>query len=345
MKKILLTGAGAPGGPGIIKALSKANYFLHVADQNPFASGRFLSHPFVCVPNADDEDFLPFVLAYCKGQEIDVVFPLVTKELFHFAKAKEKFESHGIKLIVSNEHDLQIANDKGRLYQHLLSKKIPVAKFKVVKTFNDLESAAFELGYPAKPVCIKPTVANGSRGVRILKEDADEFNLLFHQKPNHLYTNLDRVRKIVQGMTLPEMLVSEYLPGQEYTVDAIVQDGVPKLILPRSRERMNNGISVQGTFVKNEAIIQYCDQILRSLDLSGPIGLQVKADENGSFRILEINPRIQGTSVAALGAGINLPELAVKQLFEAIKIDEKTIGWGTSFVRYYDELFYRREDL
>ena len=104
---------------------------------------------------------------------------------------------------------------------------------------------------------------------------------------------------------------------------------------------MNAGISVQGTFLKNEKIIEHCTNILASLNLSGPIGLQFKEDNNGEFKLLEINPRIQGTSVAALGIGINLPALAVKQEFEPINVDTSDIQWGTSFVRYYDEVFYK----
>jgi carbamoyl-phosphate synthase large subunit len=137
------------------------------------------------------------------------------------------------------------------------------------------------------------------------------------------------------------LLVSEYLPGAEYTVDCLVQNGRPKLVLPRSREKMNSGISVQGTFQKNEQIISYCKEILLSLNLSGPIGIQVKQNKEGLFQLLEINPRLQGTSVAALGLGINLPVLAIEQAFGEIKVDPDSIAWGTSFVRYYEEAFYK----
>jgi carbamoyl-phosphate synthase large subunit len=130
------------------------------------------------------------------------------------------------------------------------------------------------------------------------------------------------------------------LPGEEFTVDTIVQQGKPKLILPRIRTKMNGGISVQGTFIKHDAIIDYCTQIIQSLNLSGPIGLQVKANVEGEYRILEINPRIQGTSVAALGIGINLPVLAVMQEYTDICFDQLPIEWGRSFVRYYEEVFY-----
>ncbi|HYO23297.1 MAG TPA: ATP-grasp domain-containing protein [Flavisolibacter sp.] len=341
MKRVLLTGAGAPGGPGIIKALLKANFILFTSDCNPVASGRFLHQNFVQLPHADNDDFIPFVLKFCIESRIDVVFPLVTKELFKFSLAKQEFAQHNISVIVSGYESLCIANDKGKLYQHLTEKGIAVPRFEIITTAERLVDAAMMLGYPALPVCIKPTLSNGSRGVRILQQGIDEMDLLFNHKPTHIYSTLEKIHAILEQKAFPPLLVSEYLPGPEYTVDTLVQDGEPKLVLPRSRTKMNGGISVQGTFIKNEQIISYCEKIIRSLSLSGPIGLQVKADTNGEFKLLEINPRIQGTSVAALGVGVNLPSLAVQQKFEPVDIDASSIAWGTSFVRYYEEAFYQ----
>ena len=51
--KVLMTGAGAPGGPVIIQALKKDNNInLHIADANPNSSGRYMSNdcPFYKLP-------------------------------------------------------------------------------------------------------------------------------------------------------------------------------------------------------------------------------------------------------------------------------------------------------
>ena len=339
-KKILITGAGAPGGPGIIKALQKDAFELFTCDCDPLASGRFLNHSFIQVPNANDESFISFILDYCLNNRIEVIFPLVTKELFKFSAAKDLFLKNNIKVIVSAYESLSIANDKGKIYRHLLKNGVDVPRFEIVNTVEALVAASANLGYPGVPVCIKPTVSNGSRGVRILQEKTPEYELLFNHKPDHLYTSLNRICEILNGRQFPELLVAEYLPGPEFTVDTIVTDGIPRLIIPRERTQIRAGISVRGRFVKHERIIDYCDKILRSLHLHGPIGLQVKESKHGDFQLLEINPRIQGTSVAALGVGINLPAIAVEQEFEQIEIDTSNINWGTSFVRYYEELFY-----
>ncbi|MBK7636810.1 MAG: ATP-grasp domain-containing protein [Saprospiraceae bacterium] len=116
--------------------------------------------------------------------------------------------------------------------------------------------------------------------------------------------------------------------------------GVPKLIIPRIRLKMSGGITVQGQFVQHEEIIKYCHDILSSLELHGPIGLQVKMSEDNIFKILEINPRIQGTSISATGAGVNLPLLAVHQEYNDIDYESISINWGVRFSRYFNEVYY-----
>jgi carbamoyl-phosphate synthase large subunit len=140
---------------------------------------------------------------------------------------------------------------------------------------------------------------------------------------------------------IPGIIVSEWLPGEEYSVDCLAKQGEPVVIVPRLRKRMINGISVEGEFVKDETIISYCEEIIKALQLHGNIGIQVKRSAAGQFLVLEINPRVQGTIVAGLGAGINLPLLAIKQeLGLPIDAKELNVKWGTKFARHWEEVFY-----
>jgi carbamoyl-phosphate synthase large subunit len=124
-------------------------------------------------------------------------------------------------------------------------------------------------------------------------------------------------------------------------VDCLAKNGETILVVPRLRKKMINGISVEGEFIKEESIITYCTQIIHELQLHGNIGIQVKRSIAGKFLLLEINPRVQGTISAALGAGVNLPVLAVKQeLGFAMPQEELQVKWGTKFSRYWSEVFY-----
>jgi carbamoyl-phosphate synthase large subunit len=343
---ILMTGAGAPGGPGILHCLQKdTSLFITVADINVNASGRYLniSGAFWNIPDAKDDLFIGKVLSYCIQHNVDIIFPLVTLELFKFAANKELFNSKGIKIIVSDFNYLNISNNKSTLLNHLKVKGVTTPNFRVVASsdFKGLVQAFYDLGYPNQALVFKPSISNGSRGVRIIDNNINKFELLFNHKPNSLYMTFDEMCTILQNSTFPELLVTEYLPGEEYSVDTMIYQGRIDLVIPRIRTRTMGGISVEGQFRKQDEIIKYSREVLSCMHLHGPIGLQIKKAIDGQFKILEINPRIQGTSVAALGLGINLPLIAVYQEMDKVQdFNNDIIKWETHFIRYWKELFY-----
>jgi carbamoyl-phosphate synthase large subunit len=337
-----MTGAGAPGGPGILLALCQDPQIeLTVADANPYASGRALHPDFVQIPAASHPGYVAEMLSLCSEKQIQVLLPLVTRELELLSGHKAEFEAIGTRVVVSDAEKLHMANDKALLMQTLIAANIPVAECHTAHSGPEIEMFAKKLGYPQKMVCIKPALSNGSRGMRILDAYAGSLASFFEQKPNNTHTTLESVLNIFKDAILPTMLVMEYLPGEEYTVDALLDNGEPLVILPRKRISMNNGISVAGEFENNKEIMDYASAVFKATGLHGPNGLQLKRNEAGEFRILEINPRLQGSTTTALGMGINLPLLAVQQ---AIGIDVKSLipepRWGLRFTRYYADAWF-----
>ena len=339
---ILLTGGGAPGAAGILRCLSEHPLFHVVAaDANPSAVGRYLAEDFAIIPKADDPSFIDAVLSLCRTKNIHVVLPLVTKELIPLSLHTNDFELAGARLLISPTASLEIANDKSKLYQFLQWRGIDLPDFRVAETVEQFTAAVNELGYPKKPICFKPSVSNGSRGFRIIGSNGDEHHLLFNEKPGATFISYEDAVRILSLQPFPELLVSEYLPGEEFSVDCLARQGEALLVVPRLRKKMINGISVEGEFIREDKIIQYCSVILHELQLHGNIGLQVKRSATGKFLLLEINPRVQGTISAAVGAGVNLPALAIKQeLNLPITEDELQVKWGTRFSRYWSEVFY-----
>lgn len=337
-----MTGAGAPGAAGILKCLLQ-DKSIHVicADADAEATGKYLATEFVNIPAADSAGFTDTILSICREKNIHVLMPLVTKELIPLSQHIKEFEWAGTQLLVSSTASLEIANNKSRLYEFLQWRGLKVPEFRVVETVEQFQNAVTDLGFPKKQVCFKPSFSNGSRGFRIITEQFNEADILFNHKPGNVFLRLNDALRVLSSAPFPELLVSQYLPGDEYSVDCLCNHGNALLVLPRLRKKMINGISVKGEFVKEDTIIDYCTRIIKELQLHGNIGIQVKANDEGEFLILEINPRVQGTISAALGAGVNLPLLAVKQqLGLPILPEELIIKWGVRFSRYWEEVFY-----
>lgn len=339
---VLMTGAGAPGAAGIIKCLKQdKNIHLILADASEEPVGKFLAGNFYRIPNANDPDFISSIRSICLKEQVKIIMPLVTNELFPFSKYKDEFRTIGVHVLVSDESALSIANDKGRLYQHLEQSTIKVPKYKIVNNWEEFEEGLNQLDYPNQKVCFKPCISNGSRGFRIIDPAIDELHLLFKEKPNHTYIPLNKLKSILENQQFPTLLLSEYLPGPEFSVDCIAKNGEPVLVVPRIRSKMKEGISIAGEFVQHKEIIKYSEEIIKSMHLHGNIGIQVKQAEDGTYKILEINPRVQGTISAGLGAGVNLPLLAIYQeLNIPIEEHDTQVIWGTKFQRFWEEIFY-----
>lgn len=339
---VLMTGGGAPGAAGILHCLKQdATFRVTVVDANPSAVGRYLGEDFETIPFASDPGFIESILSICRRKNIHVLLPLVTRELIPLSTRIKEIEAAGTKLPVSPSASLEIANNKSKLYEFLQWRDISTPEFRIIETVEQFNTAVKELGYPAKPVCFKPSIANGSRGFRIISENVNELDLLMNQKPDSTYITLPDANRILSSGLFPELLISEYLPGEEYSVDCLARHGEAILVIPRLRKKMIQGISVEGEFNKEESVITYCSRIIKELQLHGNIGIQVKRSVNGKFLIVEINPRVQGTISAALGAGINLPVLSLKQeLGLPISQNELNVKWGVKFSRYWNEVFY-----
>ena len=79
-----------------------------------------------------------------------------------------------------------------------------------------------------------------------------------NDKPNNIYIGFDEFLSISNsGSFFPELIVMEFLPGTEYSVDVLVDKGRYLSAIPRSRDHIKMGISFVGTVVKDSEIINH----------------------------------------------------------------------------------------
>lgn len=340
---VIITGAGAPGAPGVIKSLrdnGERDIRVVGVDASSEAVGFKLADAGYQIPMANAPDFIDRLLEIAIKEKAKVILPLVTRELELLSLNKDKFQKEGIIVSVSDYDSLTIANNKGKLLSYMKDKGLPVPHFFLVNSKDEFLKAVKVLGYPEEPICFKPVQANGSRGFRIIDSQIDRYQLLFELKPTSTYITLEEITSILEEIkNFPQLIVMEYLPGKEYSVDLLVDQGKPFYTLPRRRDALNGGISIKGEIVNEDDVIHYCKEIVRSLGLHGNIGIQVKRDKNGLPLILEINPRIQGTIVHCTGAGVNLPYYAVKLALHE-EVPRVNVRWNTRMIRYWNEAFY-----
>lgn len=335
--KILITGVGAPGIKGTIFSL-KNNFderqvTIIGTDINNDVVGKYFCDNFYIIPRPGKTDeYLQKLFSICKNEKIDAVVPQNTAELLLLAKTKKEFNEFGAAIVVSNEDSIRTANNKFKLLQYCENYSVPYPKYYLVNSIEKLKTAALELGWPENKLAIKPPISNGMRGLRIIDEKIDKRNLFFNEKPNSLYIALEDLYKIL-GDSFPELIISEYLPGEEYTVD-VLRTKSNTIVIPRRRDLIRSGITFAGTTVENKSIIKHTSILSEKLNLENCFGFQFKLSKDSTPKILECNPRVQGTMVLATMAGANVIYGGVKNALGE-SLPNFTIKWGTRIHRYW----------
>ena len=343
--KVLMTAVGAPGAPGIIKSLRKngeREIEIIGTDMNPNAVGFAMVDKYYIVPSGRADNFVGSVKEITKAEKIDVVLPLSTYELWAFSNSKNGFE---IPIMVSSPFSIEIANDKGKVYDYLSNVGLEnaVPQYLLADSLETFTSGVRKLGFPDEPVCFKPPISKGSRGFRILDNTKDKLDLLLNYKPDATYASFEEMISVLEKASpFPTLLLCEYLPGKEYSVDLLCREGKSLIVVPRLRAETKGGISFRGTIEFNEELIYIAKQIAKALNLDYNINIQFRYSTENQPKLLEINPRVSGTIVMNTGAGINLPYLGVKlALGETFEIPQ--VRWGTSMTRYWEEIFYESD--
>lgn len=135
-----------------------------------------------------------------------------------------------------------------------------------------------------------------------------------------------------------DYIIQNVLEGQEFTVDCLCnQYGIPQVIVPRERVSVAN-VSLIGRVNMDQDIISFCKVLLSKIKLTGPINIQV-IKSNGKLFLVEINPRLAGTSILTIKAGVDILVDGIKAFLGQRIKHTYNIKDGLMMYRYYDEIY------
>ncbi len=300
--------------------------------------GKYWVEDFHTVPPPESEDYVGIINEICSSDSIDVVIPQTTRET---AKLSRTYGQVRAKVTVAGAAAIERANNKYELLKVCQKLGIPTPDSQLVSSSNELERAAKELGYPKNPVVVKPPVSFGSRGFRVLREGSTwDTKRFLSEKPNAIEISLQELLSILtreNSSDFPQLMVSEFLPGGEYSVDCFAGEKVA-VAVPRLRKEIVNGVSFRTTLEYRKDITENSLKAAKELGLRYVFGFQFKLDSNGVPKILECNPRVQGTMAASIFSGANVIWMAVKEALE-LPVEEPAKPLKHSeFYRYWGGL-------
>lgn len=277
MIKVLITPAGTEIGREIFSSLryeKSVQLILAGADYDNHA--RYIGSDYFILPGVDEEGWLEALQAFILRHSIDFIFPAHDDVLLAYATHQDKINA---KVIAPGREACVITRSKRLTYN----------------TVSDLIRVPICYSNPDDitqwPVFVKPDRGQGSQGALKISD--------YSTLQKHLQINTD-------------MLISEYLPGDEFTVDCFTQSGKGVLFCQaRTRERVRAGISMASRNVDIPGITEIAQSLSQRLNLSGSWFFQIKRAGNGELTLLEIAPRIAGTMALNRVRGINFSLLSL----------------------------------
>lgn len=343
--KIILTACGCPGAATLIKRL-KGNGERKVTiigtDMNKEAVGRFLCDGFYEVPSGTSNEFIPAMMDIVEKEKPALIFPESSNEVLALAKAREKFEAMGTRVVVSSPEAIETASNKFLMYEAVREGgMVDLPRYHSASTMDEFLEAMDRLGYPEKPVVFKPHKGKGSRGVRIINPKANRRHQLMDEKPTSKFMSLDEFTEIfndVEDSAFPDFVVMEYLEGMEKTADTLALDGRELLTTVKTVEKARWGVIVEGELVRDEGLVNQTGEILRSIPLSYCVNVQFIAN-----KLIEINARV---STFIYQDDLIAPYLAIKLALgelgeEDIIVYREKIDYGRRMIRYMDQMFHK----
>uniref|UniRef100_UPI00405622CE ATP-grasp domain-containing protein n=1 Tax=Agathobacter sp. TaxID=2021311 RepID=UPI00405622CE len=337
---VLLSAAGSPTIPGLLKCFrnnGEREIRIVGVDMVDDPTIKFMVDVFYPVPVVDDESYVDVILEICRKEHVDVYFPNISAELFAVAERIDEFRVIGTRVSIADINAVLVVNNKLRTYEVLKENGFKIPRYYPVRSIRDFEKGCIMLGYPENAVCLKLVSSSGSRGVRIIDATRDRYKIFAHEKPNSFFTSYEDMLSILRvAEKLDEMMLVEYMPGNEYTVDLLAEAGEVLYIAGRENIVSMMSIAQKSIVSKIDSAYEICKQVVKIFNYSGNIGFDFMKDVDGMPVLMDINPRITATVSVIAAAGINLPYLRLKQLLGE-SLPKCTLDYGTSLVRRYGE--------
>lgn len=336
---VLLTGSGIGGGPDIIRAL-RADPVLEArivgVDSNPDQPSRYLADAFHTVPPRNEPGYVESVARIAESEGARVIYPLPAFDQEIFAGAREGLEARGFAVPVSPEPAARTCNDKWLLYERVrASAPSLVPETSRVSSAEELTEAARSLGYPTRRACIRRRISRGAIGLRVLDAGPARLTALLEENPGSLLISLDEVLDTLgQAETFPDYLVQEYLPGEEWDVDVLCNDGDSVVLVTRRNLAMTGGGALRSVLEPQDEVAESARALIADLGLNAIVNVSFRSDADDRLKLLEINPRIPSSVASGQSGGVNLVGLAVRQALGE-RIEPLEPAWGGTFMLHF----------
>lgn len=318
--KVMVTGAGAVLGQGIIRSLlaSPLRPEIVALDPSPLSPGLYWVPERELIPMAKDPAYLPRIAQLLEKHRPDVVMIGTDVELSLFARHRAELEArYATRVIVASSDVVAIADDKWLTFQFLRRHGFPAP----ASALPGGEDALLEeVGFP---LVVKPRVGARSIGMSVVRNRDD----------------LQRAVASCDGPVIQECVATD---NDEYTAGTLTFDGrcEASIVMRRDLRDGNTWRAYVQRYPELDATVR---RMAEALGAYGPANFQFRLDGEG-VKVFEINGRFSGTTPLRMLAGFNEVDLVLRKVVLGEPIVQPELSEMT-ILRYFTETVVRPDEL
>lgn len=291
---------------------------VHAANSSNLSPAfQFADHAIV-TPIIYDKNYIPYLLDYCKHNNIGAIISLFDIDLPILSKNKKYFTEIGTTVVVSDKNVLDICNDKWKTYQFLLQNG-----FAAPKTYISLPEVLedIETGKVSYPLMVKPRWGMGS--IAIFEAENEQELQVFYEKTKR---NILKTYLKYESQTFIEksVIIQEKLNGQEYGLDVINDlNGKYQTTISKMKYAMRSGETDCAVTVEEHSLKNIGKKLSGCLHHIANLDVDVFIVEEKAY-VLEMNARFGGGYPFSHMAGVNLP-LAIVNWLQSLPVEKKLL--------------------
>ena len=287
------------------KAALNGSGKVYVSNSTDHTPAFAYADGYTVTPLIYDESYIPFLMDYCKKNDISILLSLLDIDLAILAGHKVEFAEIGVKIIVSDENVIEICNDKWKTFNFLKENGFdtPETFLKADDCLKAINNS--EIKYP---IIVKPRWGLGSIG--IFEADNEDELRIFHAKA--LKTIQKTYLKYESACDLENsVLFQQKIDGYEIGIDIfndLNADFVNAVI--KNKFAMRAGETDGAETIYDEKIYKIAEKLSRELKHISNMDCDVLMGDKPY--ILELNARFGGGYPFSHIAGANLPLAIVR---------------------------------
>ena len=307
--RVLVTAGAEKQSLAAVRSLGRAGHLVEVLDPKPDAPAfrsRYCTARHLSPSNLDRDAYLEFLLTRARAESYTTILACDDLSATYLSEERAAFAPY-VRLALPPRDSFLRATDKSEIVALAAELGLPVPSTLRPGSGREAEAMAGELGYP---VIVKGHHGWGAQHVRLVRD------------ARQLATSFAEVARLEAALGAGPPMLQEYVHGVGYGFSTLFRHGEPRAAFQHRRTAEYDVLAggkpyscPMAVSVHDPDLEQQALRLFAALEWHG-LGMAEWRRQNGTGRyfLMEVNPRLVGSTDLAMRSGVDLPLLACQMV-------------------------------